>query len=120
MTLPPALTASGDASAARPLHLLDRDALPDWLGKQPQQVRDWVAAHAFDASPGAWLTLPGDDGGPAAILGVGDRLDPFSYAHAPFSLPAGDWRLAEAVNGDEQAALALGWGLGSYRFDRYC
>lgn len=120
MTLPPGLTASDDASAARPLHLLDRDALPDWLEKQPQQVRDWVAAHTFDASPGAWLTLPGDDGGPAAILGVGDRLDPFSYAHAPFSLPAGDWRLAEAVNGDEQAALALGWGLGSYRFDRYC
>ncbi len=121
MTLPPGLIAANAADAAGALHLLDRDSLPDWLEQQPEGVREWVRAHSFDASPGSWLTLPGDGGGkPGAILGLGDRLDPFSYAHAPFALPAGDWRPAHAPDGAALAALALGWGLGSYRFDRYC
>src|SRR5690554_2043919 len=119
MTFPPGLIAPG-AGSARPLHLLDRDALPDWLARQPEPTRQWLQAHAFDAAPGSWLTLPGDgDGEPGAVLGLGDRHDPFSYAHAPFALPAGDWQPAQAPDEEVLAALILGWGLGSYRFDRY-
>ena len=120
MTLPPGLIAADAADSARPLHLLDREALPGWLEQQPEAVREWVRAHAFDAAPGSWLTLPGDGNGePGAILGLGDPLDPFSYAHGPFALPTGDWRPAQAPGPDAVTALALGWGLGSYRFDRY-
>jgi len=120
MTLPPGLAAADAAADARPLHLLDRDAMPGWLERRPEAIRRWVQAHAFDAAPGSWLTLPGGDGeAPGAILGVGDRLDPYAYAHAPFALPAGDWRPAEAPGGATGEALALGWALGSYRFDRY-
>ena len=118
MTFPPGLTAAD--GTARPLHLLDRETLPGWLQAQPEPVRQWVQAHAFEASPGSWLTLPADGGGdPGAILGVGERLDPFSYAHAPFALPAGDWRPAGVPDDGVREALAIGWGLGSYRFDRY-
>jgi leucyl aminopeptidase len=65
------------------------------------------------------LLLPGDDGIAGAVLGIGDRLDPLAYAHAPFALPPGDWRLASELDTDAQRALQLGWGLGAYRFDRY-
>jgi hypothetical protein len=27
------------------------------------------------------------------VIGIGDALDPYSYAHAPLALPAGDWLL---------------------------
>ena len=120
MTLPPGLIAADKAGAARPLHLLDRDTLPGWLEQQDDQVRQWVQAHAFDAAPASWLTLPRQgEAEPGAILGLGDRHDPFSYAHAPFALPAGAWQPAQAPDAEAAAALALGWGIGSYRFDRY-
>ena len=119
MTFPPGLIAPG-AGSPRPLHLLDRDTLPDWAAQQPESIRQWLQAHAFDAAPGSWLTLPGDgDGEPGAILGLGDRNDPFSYAHGPFALPAGDWQPSQAPDEGVLAALVVGWGLGSYRFDRY-
>ena len=63
--------------------------------------------------------LPGEDGLAGAVVGIGDPLDPYSYAHAPFGLPAGDWQLASDLSADARTALQLGWGLGSYRFDRY-
>lgn len=120
MSLPPGLTTPDAADSARPLHLLDRQALPGWLEQQPEAVRQWVQAHDFNAAPGSWLALPGEgDQPPGAILGLGDRLDPFSYAHAPSALPTGDWQPAQAPDAEAAAALALGWGIGSYRFDRY-
>src|SRR5690606_12108172 len=72
-----------------------------------------------DAAPGSAVLLPGDDGLAGAVLGLGDRLDPYSYAHAPLALPEGAWAPQGGLAGDQRAALQLGWGLGSYRFDRY-
>ena len=120
MTLPPGLISPAAAASPRPLHLLDRQSLPAWLQQQPATVRQWLEAHAFDAAPGTWLSLPAEEGrAPGAILGVGERHDPFSYAHAPFALPPGDWQPVQAPEGAALEALALGWALGSYRFDRY-
>jgi leucyl aminopeptidase len=77
-------------------------------------------AHGFDASPGTMLALPGGDGTLAgAVLGIGDPLDPFSYAHAPHALPAGDWQVIGDLDAATRNALQLGWGLGSYRYTRY-
>ncbi|MEG3158853.1 leucyl aminopeptidase family protein, partial [Lysobacter zhanggongensis] len=54
-----------------------------------------------------------------AVIGVGDRLDPFSYAHAPLALPPHTFRLAANHDADALEALRVGWGLGAYRFSRY-
>jgi leucyl aminopeptidase len=117
MTLPDHLpggasAAFADAGAdALPLHLLRRDTLAGWRGQQPAAVGAWMDAHAFDASPGTVLPLPGADGALAgALTGIGDPLDPFGYAHAPLALPPGRWR-AEGALADA--------GQGAYRFDRY-
>src|SRR5690606_28658870 len=87
---------------------------------QPTGVPAWLDAHGFDASAGSCLVIPGNDGAPAAaVLGIGDPLDPCSYAHAPRALPAGDWTPASEPGADALRALQLGWGLGSYDFARY-
>ncbi|MEB1529940.1 leucyl aminopeptidase family protein [Xanthomonas sp. WHRI 7945] len=118
MSLPSGFT---DAStSALPLHVLDRERLADWRAAQSPAWVAWLDAQQFAAAPGTALLLPGADGVAAAVLGVGDRGDAYAYAHAPLALPAGSsWRLASELSEEEQAALQLGWGLGSYRYARY-
>ena len=119
MTLPNGF-ATAPGNHPRPLHLVDRDGLAAWREQQPTPVVQWLAAHDFDGSPGVMLALPGNDGTIAgAVLGVGDALDPFSYAQAPTALPAGDWQAAGDLDATTTNALQLGWGLGSYRFDLF-
>ncbi|WP_447731008.1 leucyl aminopeptidase family protein [Pseudoxanthomonas suwonensis] len=104
---------------ALPLHLLDRAGFAAWRDAQPAGVAAWLKAQAFDAAPGSAVLLPGSDGIAGAVLGIGDRLDPYAYAHGPQALPEGAWAPQGELPADQLAALQLGWGLGSYRFERY-
>lgn len=104
---------------ALPLHLLDRDGYAAWRATQPGTTTAWLDAQGFQPLPGAIALLPGDAGVAGAACGIGDWLDPCSYAHAPLALPPGAWTPASELSGEALHALQLGWGLGSYRFDRY-
>ena len=106
-------------SPALPLHLLDREGYGAWRATQPAATVAWLDAQEFQPGAGSVALLPGSDGIAAAVLGLGDRLDPCSYAHAPAALPPGAWAPAVEPPAAELAALQLGWGLGAYRFDRY-
>jgi len=106
-------------AAARPLHVLDKAGFGAWLDTQPAATRAWLASQAFNAAPGSHALLPGEDGVAGAILGIGDPLDAYSYAHGAGALPAGDWALTHELEPARLAALQLGWGLGAYRFTRY-
>ncbi|HST45246.1 MAG TPA: leucyl aminopeptidase family protein [Luteimonas sp.] len=116
-----ALTDSHDGTQKlRPLYLVNREGVAAWRERQPGALVQWMLAHAYDAMPGSHLPLPGGEGGLAgAVLGIGDPLDPFSYAHAPHALPGGEWELSGELSAAERCAMQLGWGLGSYRFTRY-
>ena len=103
----------------RILYLVERAAYPAWQASQSPAVVGWLAAHAFDAAPGSALALPGDAGVAAAVLGIGDPLDPLSYAHAPMALPTGAWQVQGTLDAAVRNALQLGWGLGSYRYSRF-
>ncbi|MFC3551349.1 leucyl aminopeptidase family protein [Lysobacter cavernae] len=117
-SLPPGFAAT--ASDALPLHIVTRATIGDWRTTQSAAVNAWLDAQGFDGSPSTVLTLPGAQGGiAAAVIGIGDPLDPYAYAHAPYALPARAWTLAGALDAGAQSALQLGWGLGSYRFSRY-
>ena len=116
MSLPPVIAA---IDPPRPLYLLERAGLDAWRAAHPQ-LAPWLQAHAFDATPGTLLTLPGADGGiGGAVLGIGDPLDPCSYAHAPHGLPTGRWQVDGTLTDEVRRALQLGWGLGSYRYSRF-
>ena len=103
----------------RSLHLVDRNGFAAWQSTQSPAVAQWVSAHGFDGAPGSALALPGDHGLASAVLGIGDPLDPLSYAHAPMALPVGGWRVQGRLDADARNALQLGWGLGSYRYSRF-
>ncbi len=117
MTLPPGFTA--DTDTALPLHVLTAAQLAGWKTRQSAATVAWLQSQSFTAAPGSLLLLPGEHGLAGAVLGIGDPLDAYAYAHAPFGLPEGDWRLATPPEPAALAALQLGWGLGSYRFTRY-
>ena len=117
MNPPDAFTDS--AAGARPLYLVGREQLAAWRDRQPRSLGQWMEANRFEAAAGSLLVLPGNDGIAGAILGVGDHGDPYSYAHAPYALPEGDWIVDGACEDGARRALQLGWGLGSYRFARY-
>jgi leucyl aminopeptidase len=120
MTLPLGFAAPSQVATAHPLHLVQRDAYAGWRAARPAAVQAWLDAQQFDGSAGTAMAWPDKDGHLAgAALGIGEPLDPFSYAHAPFALPAGDWHTVADVDAATAAAVQLGWGMGCYRFTRY-
>ncbi|MBX3712211.1 MAG: leucyl aminopeptidase family protein [Lysobacter sp.] len=117
MTALPGLAETADH--ALPLHAATAATFAAWRAQQTPAVQAWLQAQGFTAAAGTHALLPGSDGLAGAVLGVADLRDPFAWAHAPYALPAGDWRMADAIDADAQVAMQLGWGLGSYRFTRY-
>ena len=115
---------ASDSGAARPLHCVQTAALDEWRKAQLPEIGLWLDAHTFTAASGSALLLPGAGGIGGAVLGIADPYDPFAYAHAPYALPPGDWRI-ESLPGEGELepgarrALQLGWGLGAYRYTRY-
>ena len=102
-----------------PFHCVRGEDFDSWRKLQLPATGQWLDAQKFTASSGTLMLLPGDSGIDGAVIGIGNRLDPFTYAHAPYALPPGDWQLAGALDDAARRALVLGWGLGSYRFRRY-
>jgi leucyl aminopeptidase len=126
MTMPDTLDhAFASASPdARPLHVVRAEGFDAWRQAQLPALGQWADAQTFTAASGSTLLLPGMHAGEGpgiagAVLGVGDALDPFAYAHAPYALPPGDWCVDGELEDDARHALRLGWGLGAYRFSRY-
>jgi leucyl aminopeptidase len=113
-------------------HLIDRAAqaveilplraqrLEAWIKRQPQSVGQWVRAAAFAAKPGSVCLVPDADGGLSQVLvGLEEGLDRWTPASLPTTLPKGDYRLADTVDGAEAEAACFAWAIGAYRFQRY-
>ncbi len=100
-----------------------------WLAAQPARVKAWLRASGFEARAGQVSLLAAADGGLERVFLAlpapgGDEFPVddgavWTFAACPGSLPPGTY----ALDGRPAAALAndaaLGWALGSYRFDRY-
>ncbi|PJK10182.1 leucyl aminopeptidase [Lysobacteraceae bacterium NML08-0793] len=117
MNTEPGLTRQGENP--KPFYCLHSDTLAAWRQQQPPAIIAWLDAQKYTAAPSTAALLPGENGLAAAVLGVDNPLDPFAYAHAPSTLPPGDWQPGNTLDEAARNALLLGWGLGSYRFDRY-
>ncbi len=119
MTLPDSFTLVSERPV--PLRLVTGDALPDWLGQQPETVRRWVEAAGFRAEPGSHCLLPGPDGALARVLWgcPAEGPDTWTLGEAATRLPSGDYRLEGTLEAATRQRLALGWALGAYRYSRY-
>ncbi len=113
-------------------HLIDRAAdaveivplraqrLDAWIKRQVPAVGQWVRSGAFAAKPGSACLVPSAGGGLAQVLvGIEEGLDRWSLAALPTSLPKGNYRLADSVDGADAEAACFAWAIGGYRFQRY-
>lgn len=118
------LTFADDTDDSIALHLIDAQSLDAWKKDQPQQVQNWINAHAFGADIGQTLVIPDEAGGIAmALAGYGTAQTRargrFALAAARASLPAGCYTLQTSIAGNELETEVLGWLLAGYSFDRY-
>ncbi|UVD56856.1 M17 family metallopeptidase [Rhizobium sp. Pop5] len=81
---------------------------------------DWARKAGYKAESGSLLLIPTADGhlgGALYGLGANPSEQPFITGRLARTLPAGDWHIETAPLTANR--LSLGFGLGSYRFDRY-
>ncbi len=81
---------------------------------------DWAKKAGFRAESGSLLLIPTEDGHlGGALFGLGKTPSeaPFLTGKLARTLPAGDWHIETAPLTANR--LSLGYGLGSYRFERY-
>jgi leucyl aminopeptidase len=112
-----ALLAADRGQKTRPIHLVDKDCLAEWLKRRPAEDRALIEAHRFDAKQAfAFVILPrGADFEVVASVKTAAGLSPWCLARLAGSLPEGTYKLAQG----EPGIAALGWLLAQHRFDRY-
>lgn len=80
----------------------------------------FARAAGFKGTAGAVCLIPAADGSVQEILaGTGDGTDRWATAALSTTLPEGTYALSADVDPATAAAVALGWELGGYAFDRY-
>ena len=103
-----------------PLRPIQKDALSSWLETQPAAVKRWVESLGFEASAAnarRSLAIPDEHGNIREVLFlVGDSL--WDWSTLPNDLPAHAYHVDAELTEDESNRAALGWALGTYRFDR--
>jgi leucyl aminopeptidase len=107
---------------AIPIHLVAEEETAAYLERGPAALRAYAELQDFKGKAGQVLAAPSSDGGVDRVLaGVGPagRLDAMVLRGLPAKLPPGDYRLAPPAPRLDMSEVAVAWGLGSYRFDRY-
>lgn len=106
---------------AIPISVATCDDWPVLAATLPAPHHMFAQASAFSGKAGALVLLPDDDGAIRHVLfGLGENdiaADPFRVGSLPGLLPSGVYSFAN-IEHDARLA-ALGFALGSYRFDRY-
>ena len=91
-----------------------------WLQNAPAHHREWLESTGFKAQPGKWCALPGENVRmEACVFGMQEEGWLYQAASLPSQLPVGPYRLVSVWDKDQRIQVSLGWGLASYRFERY-
>jgi leucyl aminopeptidase len=112
-----------DNSESVPLWLLYEHEIDAWRATQTPLVANWLSMQNFKAEKHRVVLLP-DSAGElcGAVCGLGRRQGELSLWHAAGlieRLPSRRFRLVQSFTAAEATQLCLGFGYGSYRFDRY-
>jgi leucyl aminopeptidase len=92
----------------------------DLAGLEPF-VKGLAEAEGFKGAAGQALKIPHPTHGrlDRVLLGMGARPGADLFRAASAKLPPGDYQLASPPAGLEPTEIAVAWGQGTYRFDRY-
>ena len=110
----------GGREPATPLVLVTSSSYNRFFNKLSPQQQLWLEQNDFSAKAGKLLSIPATDGSvDKFVCGVCDLANVFAIADLPSKLPEGVYSLEGTGVKANLEALTLGWGLGSYQFNRY-
>ena len=104
------------------LHVITPNLYDQWHANLGLIQQNWLAANNFIAKPGATICLQDATGSIDMAIGVVDAPYIWDGAKLEMNLPRSVWQpeIFENCIGSKQLdALALGWGLSAYKFNRY-
>lgn len=108
------------ATSYTPISVVAQDSFSAWIDGQPERIQKWAETSGFEAKPGEFFCVYAVNGDPESIIVcLGTPVSMWDFAGLPQRLPAGNYAIADELATEEVTALALGWALGSYKFDRY-
>jgi hypothetical protein len=105
------LLPADSSTPATTLQLINGEQLADFTNNLSATDQQWLTRQSFTAKAGQVAWLENGDG----VLGKADADSLATLGHLPYTLPEGVYRLAETTT----FIALLGWGLGSYSFNRY-
>jgi leucyl aminopeptidase len=114
-----------NADTARPLTVVQADALDAFFASLPDAQRNWLQATGFSAAYGEMQLVPDFATGHVlgAVVGFGTQASRartrFGLAKCLPNLPQGNWALRGDLSPAELDEAALGFLLATYRFDHY-
>jgi len=104
----------------RAIELVTAADFERWRDAQPAAIGQWTSTAGFSARPETSLVLPDASGAPGrVVVGFDPDRPAWALAGLPAVLAEGRYALAGPWSERQIEALALGWALGHYRFDRY-
>jgi leucyl aminopeptidase len=92
----------------------------NWLKKQNQQTKNWLAANKFTAKSATFCIMPNKNGSAEKIfLGVENADDFWAFGVLPNKLPEGIYQIVANWKNDQLNRAYFGWALGCYNFSEY-
>ena len=104
------------------IYLMSADEFTNWLAKASNAQKAWVTAQSFIAKPGKAITFAAVDGQIDFAIGIHGDHAVWDGALIAANLPIGQWQFVpynSDLSNQSLEFLALGWGLGQYRFHHY-
>jgi leucyl aminopeptidase len=102
------------------LTALDKDGFEAWMTSAPDAQRRWAQEAGFKAASGQYCLMPNSEGAlETCLFGASEENWLIQLAPLVGKLPKGSYRLESGWSREQRLLASLGWGLASYRFDRY-
>ncbi len=107
-----------------PIYILRPSSLDDGFGQLTEFQTNFARSNGFKGENLQLARIPGENGETVAILfgagsNVADRLGPIAIGKLAASLKPGKFKIAMAPVEWDRALIAVGWGMGTYKFDQY-
>jgi leucyl aminopeptidase len=103
-----------------PIQMVSCALFPKWLASQPRRMRELVLTFGLSPAVSSRLLVVTSSGRLERVITItSDPVSMWDLSELSNKLPPLDYVLETVVPATDSAALALGWALGAYRFDRY-
>ena len=104
---------------ATPIELVSKQDVTEWSAQQSEKIRNLVERAEFSGAANRYIEITDESGRlERVVAGIGTEPTHKSLGALPNALPLGAYSIENPPSQDFYE-MALGWGLGSYRFSTY-